>query len=408
MALVNEHFLKLSDKYLFAEVAKRVNAFKVAHPQAQLIDLGSSDVFQSLCPAVIEAMHKAVDQMALPEAYDDNGAEQGYNFLREAIVRNEYLPRGVHIEPSEIFINDGEKSDIANIQELVGLDNTIAVTDPAFPVYLDSNVMVGRACTVSGSPCSDVQYIRCTRENGFKPQLPSAPVDIIYLCNPNNPTGSLLTRDELRKWVNYALKNDALIFYDAAYEPYIQDADVPHTIYEIKGARHVAVEFRSYTRTAGLMSVRCGYTVVPMALTAAMTATKDRIGMNRLWLRRQNTKSNGTSYVSQRAAEVLYSEEGRRQVKEKIDYYMANARIMRERLLAAGHRLTGGDNVPFLWLATPEGTSSWDYFRHILYNAHVVCTPGIGFGPSGEGYVRLVAFASREDCEAAVESILRS
>ncbi|MBO5192570.1 MAG: LL-diaminopimelate aminotransferase [Bacteroides sp.] len=407
MALVNEHFQKLSDKFLFAEIAKRMNACKVSHPKSCFIDLGAGDVSQPLCPAVVEAMHKAVDELGRGESFKGYGPEQGYKFLREAIVKHDYLPRGVHIDPSEIFISDGVKSDIGNIQELVRWDNSIAVPDPAYPVYIDSNAMIGRAGVMTGDTWSNVTYLKCTRETDFKPQLPSSPVDIIYLCYPNNPTGTVLTKDELRKWVNYAIRNDALIFFDAAYEAYIQDPAIPRSIYEIKGARQVAIEFRSYSKTAGFTGVRCGYTVVPKALTAVSVATRERISLNKLWLRRQTTKFNGASYVSQRAAEAIYSPEGQQQIASIIQYYMDNARMMSERLKAGGHKLTGGVHSPYLWVEIPKGYDSWDYFNHLLYNANVVCAPGVGFGPSGEGYVRLTALARREDCLQGVEQILR-
>lgn len=407
MTLVNEHFLKLSDKFLFAEIKKRVNAFKLSHPNTGVIDLCVSDVSLPLCPVVVEAMHNAVDELGRRETFRGYGPEQGYLFLREAIAKHDYLPRGVHIDPSEIFISDGVKTDIGNIQELVSWDNTIGVIDPAYPVYLDSNAMIGRAGLLSDDTWSDVVYIKCTSANGFKPKLPATPVDIIYMCCPNNPTGTVLTREELRQWVNYALKNDVLIFYDAAYESYIQDPDIPHSIYEIKGARQVAIEFRSYSKTAGFTGVRCGYTVVPKALTAACVTTGERISLNKLWLRRQTTKFNGASYISQRAAEAIYSPEGKQQVKEMVRYYIDNATMMRERLLAAGYTVYGGINSPYLWVSIPEGSDSWDYFSHLLYNANVVCAPGVGFGPGGEGYIRLTALARREDCERGVERMMR-
>ena len=327
MALVNEHFLKLPNNYLFADIAKKVNAFKVSHPTARVISPAIGDVTQPLCPAVIEAMHKAVDEMANKETFRGYGPEQGYQFLREAIVKNDFLPRGIHLDPSEIFVNDGAKSDTGNIQELVRWDNSIGVTDPIYPVYIDSNVMIGRAGVVENGKWSNVVYMPCSAENNFTPLLPDKRVDIIYLCYPNNPTGTVITKDELRKWVNYAIKNDTLIFYDAAYEAYIQDPDIPHSIYEIKGARKVAVEFHSYSKTAGFTGIRCGYTVVPKELTAA-TLAGDRVELNHLWNRRQCTKFNGTSYISQCAAAAIYTPEGKQQVKETIDYYMTNAKIM--------------------------------------------------------------------------------
>ncbi len=406
MALVNEHFLKLPNNYLFADIAKKVNAFKVSHPHAEVISLGIGDVTQPLCPAVIEAMHKAVDEMGRKETFRGYGPEQGYAFLREAIVKNDYLPRGIHLDPSEVFVNDGAKSDTGNIQELVRWDNSIGVTDPIYPVYIDSNVMIGRAGVLRDGKWSNVVYMPCTEENNFVPQLPDRRVDIIYLCYPNNPTGTVISKDELRKWVNYAIKNDTLIFYDAAYEAYIREEGIPHSIYEIKGARKVAIEFRSYSKTAGFTGVRCGYTVVPKELTAS-TLGGERVALNPLWNRRQCTKFNGTSYVSQRAAEAVYSPEGREQVKAVIDYYMENARIMTQTLTSLGLRVYGGKNAPYLWVKTPDGLGSERFFEQMLYNAHVVCTPGVGFGPSGEGYVRLTAFGDRADCEEAMERLAK-
>lgn len=405
MSLVNEYFLRLPGSYLFADIAAKVNAFRVQHPGERVISLGIGDVTQPLCPAVTEAMHKAVDEMGSPEGFHGYGPEQGYQWLREAIVKNDFLSRGIHLDPSEIFVNDGAKSDTGNIQELVRWDNSIGVTDPIYPVYIDSNVMIGRAGTFDGGRWSNVTYMPCTAENGFCPQIPDKRVDVIYLCYPNNPTGTVITKDQLRAWVNYALRNDTLIFYDAAYEAYIQDETIPHSIYEIKGARKVAIEFRSYSKTAGFTGVRCGYTVVPKELTASTLDGSRRVSLNQLWFRRQCTKFNGTSYISQRAAEATYSPEGKAQVRKVIDYYMGNARLMRETMEGLGLEVYGGRNAPYLWVKAPDGYGSWKYFEHLLYKAHVVCTPGVGFGPSGEGYVRFTAFGKREDCEEAMERI---
>ena len=405
MALVNEHFLKLPNNYLFADIAKKVNAFKVSHPKADVISLGIGDVTQPLCPAVLEAMHKAVDEMASKDTFRGYGPEQGYQFLREAIVKNDFVARGIHLDPSEIFVNDGAKSDTGNFQELVRWDNSIGVTDPIYPVYIDSNVMIGRAGELDeDGKWSNVTYMPCTAENGFNPELPDKRVDVIYLCYPNNPTGTVITRDELRKWVNYAIKNDALIFYDAAYEAYIQDEDIPHSIYEIKGARKVAVEFHSFSKTAGFTGIRCGYTVVPKELTVA-TLTGERIPLNHLWNRRQCTKFNGTSYISQRAAEAIYTPEGKEQVRATIDYYMNNARTMYNTLTDLGLEVYGGRNAPYIWVKTPNDMGSWKFFEQMLYEAHVVCTPGVGFGPSGEGYIRLTAFGDADDCKEAMERL---
>ena len=405
MALVNEHFLKLPNNYLFADIAKKVNAFKVSHPKADVISLGIGDVTQPLCPAVIEAMHKAVDEMASKDTFRGYGPEQGYQFLRDAIVKNDFVARGIHLEASEIFVNDGAKSDTGNFQELVRWDNSIGVTDPIYPVYIDSNVMIGRAGELGeDGKWSNVTYMPCSAENNFTPALPDKRVDVIYLCYPNNPTGTVITRDELRKWVNYAIKNDALIFYDAAYEAYIQDEDIPHSIYEIKGARKVAVEFHSFSKTAGFTGIRCGYTVVPKELTVA-TLTGERIPLNHLWNRRQCTKFNGTSYISQRAAEAIYTPEGKEQIKATIDYYMNNARTMYNTLTELGLEVYGGRNAPYIWVKTPNDMGSWKFFEQMLYEAHVVCTPGVGFGPNGEGYIRLTAFGDADDCKEAMERL---
>lgn len=405
MALVNDHFLKLSNNYLFADIAKKVTAFKVTHPKADVISLGIGDVTQPLCPAVIEAMHKATDEMATSRGFRGYGPEQGYDFLREAILKNDFLPRGIHLDIDEIFVNDGAKSDTGNIQELIRWDNSIAVTDPIYPVYIDSNVMIGRAGVQEEGRWSNVTYLPCTSENGFVPDLPEQRVDVIYLCYPNNPTGTVISKQELRKWVNYALKNDTLIFYDAAYQAFITDPDVPHSIYEIRGARKCAIEFHSYSKTAGFTGVRCGYTIVPKDLTAS-TLTGERIHLNPLWLRRQSTKFNGTSYISQRAAEAIYTPEGRQQVQKTIDYYMQNAHKMLSALRSVGYEVYGGENAPYIWMKTPHGSSSWQFFMDLLYGANVVCTPGVGFGPSGEGYVRFTAFGNHEQTEEALQRIM--
>lgn len=407
MALINDHYLKLTKNYLFADIAKKVNAFKVSHPRSEVISLGIGDVTQPLCPAVTEAMHKAVDDLATKERFHGYGPEQGYMWLREAIVKNDFLPRGVHIDPSEVFINDGAKSDTGNIGELVRWDNSIGVTDPIYPVYIDSNVMIGRAGVMKDGQWSNVTYIPCSEANNFVPQIPDRRVDIIYLCYPNNPTGTVITKEELKKWVNYALKNDTLIFYDAAYEAYIQDESIPHSIYEIKGARKVAIEFHSYSKTAGFTGVRCGYTVVPKELTATTIDGSERLPLNPMWLRRQSTKFNGTSYISQRAAEAIYTPEGKRQVKATIGYYMDNALMMRNALTRLGLKVYGGENAPYLWVKTPGNTDSWKFFEQMLYGAQVVCTPGVGFGPSGEGFVRLTSFGERDNCEEALHRIGR-
>ena len=404
MALVNEHFLKLPNNYLFSDIAKKVNAFKVSHPKTDLIRLGIGDVTRPLPQASIEAMHKAVDELANKETFHGYGPEQGYDFLIDAVIRNDYAPRGVYLEPGEVFISDGAKSDTGNIGDILRHDNSIGVTDPIYPVYIDSNVMCGRAGILEDGRWSNVVYLPCLSENNFVPEIPDRRIDILYLCYPNNPTGTVISKAELKKWVNYALENDTLILYDAAYEAYIQDPDIPHSIYEIKGAKKVAIEFRSFSKTAGFTGVRCGYTVVPKELTAA-TLEGERIPLNRMWNRRQCTKFNGTSYITQRGAEAIYTPEGKKQVKAIIQYYMANARIVKEALESTGLKVFGGENAPYLWVKTPGEVNSWKFFEQMLYEANVVGTPGVGFGPSGEGYIRLTAFGERADCEEAMKRI---
>ena len=404
MALVNEHFLKLQSNYLFSDIAKKVNSFKITHPKQKIIRMGIGDVTQPLAPAVIEAMHKAVDEMASKETFHGYGPEQGYPFLIDAIIKNDYESIGVSLEPSEVFISDGAKSDCGNIGDLLRHDNSIGVTDPVYPVYIDSNVMSGRTGTWENGIWSDVVYIPCTAENQFVPELPSRRVDIIYLCYPNNPTGTTLTKEELKKWVNYALANDAIIMYDSAYEAYIQDPTIPHSIYEIKGAKKVAIEFRSFSKTAGFTGVRCGYTVIPKEVSAT-TLKGERVFLNKLWHRRQCTKFNGTSYITQRGAEAVYSPEGKKQIRQTINYYMKNAKLMKEGLEACGLQVYGGTNAPYLWVKTPDGLSSWKFFEKLLYEVFIVSTPGVGFGPSGEGYLRLTAFGDHDDTIEAIQRI---
>ena len=406
MALINEHFLKLQNSYLFSDIAKKVNTFKVTHPKEKIIRMGIGDVTQPLAPAVIEAMHKAVDEMAHKETFHGYGPEQGYSFLIDTIIKHDYASRGVTIEPGEVFISDGAKSDCGNIGDILRHDNSIGVTDPVYPVYIDANVMSGRTGTLVDDRWSDIVYIPCTAENNFIPSLPSRRVDIIYLCYPNNPTGTTLSKEELKKWVNYALANDAIIMYDSAYEAYIQDPAIPHSIYEIKGAKKVAIEFRSFSKTAGFTGVRCGYTIVPKELEG-YTLDGRKAFLNKLWNRRQCTKFNGTSYITQRGAEAIYTPEGKTQIKATIDYYMTNARIMKEGLTKSGLTVYGGDNAPYLWVKAPNGLTSWKFFDKLLYEARVVGTPGVGFGPSGEGYLRLTAFGDRDDTVEGVERIRR-
>lgn len=404
MAHVNENFLKLPGSYLFSDIAKKVKAYQESHPDKRLIRLGIGDVTRPLPQASIEAMHRAVDEMENKSTFHGYGPEQGYDFLIDTIIKNDFEPRGIELSSSEVFISDGAKSDTGNIGDILGLDNKVAVTDPVYPVYVDSNVMGGRAGQLNGKQWSDITYMPCTTENNFIPSIPSNRIDVIYLCYPNNPTGTTLTKAELKKWVDYALSHDALILFDAAYEAYIREDDIPHSIFEIEGAKRCAIEFRSFSKTAGFTGVRCGYTVIPKEVTAT-TATGERVALNALWNRRQCTKFNGTSYITQRGAEAIYSKEGKQQVRETIDYYMENARIMREGLTAAGIQVFGGKNAPYLWVKTPEGFTSWQFFDHLLNEANIVSTPGVGFGPSGEGYLRLTAFGQREDCIEAIQRI---
>ena len=404
MAHVNENFLKLPGSYLFSDIAKKVKAYQESHPDKRLIRLGIGDVTRPLPQASIEAMHRAVDEMANKSTFHGYGPEQGYDFLIDTIIKNDFEPRGIELSSSEVFISDGAKSDTGNIGDILGLDNKVAVTDPVYPVYVDSNVMGGRAGQLNGKQWSDITYMPCTAENNFIPSIPSNRIDVIYLCYPNNPTGTTLTKAELKKWVDYALSHDALILFDAAYEAYIREDDIPHSIFEIEGAKRCAIEFRSFSKTAGFTGVRCGYTVIPKEVTAT-TATGERVALNALWNRRQCTKFNGTSYITQRGAKAIYSKEGKQQVRETIDYYMENARIMREGLTAAGIQVFGGKNAPYLWVKTPEGFTSWQFFDHLLNEANIVSTPGVGFGPSGEGYLRLTAFGQREDCIEAIQRI---
>ena len=405
MAYINDNYLRLPGSYLFAEIARRVAAFKEAHPEADIIRLGIGDVTQPLPQACIDAMHKAVDEMARAETFRGYGPEQGYDFLIEKIIDHNYTSRGISIAKDEIFVSDGSKSDCGNIQEIFGTNNTVAITDPVYPVYLDTNVMAGRTGELQENGMfAGVTYMPCTAENNFAPALPKERVDMIYLCCPNNPTGTTLSRDELKKWVDYARANDSVILFDSAYAAYITENDVPRSIYEIEGARDVAIEFRSFSKTAGFTGTRCGYTVIPKTVTGK-AADGSRHEFNKLWNRRHTTKFNGTAYIVQRGAEAVYSAEGQQQVKELVAYYMENARIIREGLQAAGIEAFGGVNAPYIWLKTPHGMSSWDFFDKLLKDVNIVGTPGAGFGPSGEGYFRLTSFGDRENTLRAVERI---
>jgi LL-diaminopimelate aminotransferase len=405
MARINEHYQQLRASYLFSEIARRVRAFEAAHPGARVIRLGIGDVTQPLPPAVVQALHAAVDEMARAETFRGYGPEAGYEFLTEAIARHDYAARGATVAPDEIFVSDGAKSDTGNIQEIFAADAVIALTDPVYPAYLDTNVMAGRAGAVGpDGRYRRVVYLPCTAETGFAPPLPERPVDLVYLCFPNNPTGAVLTRPQLERWVDWARRHEAVILYDAAYEAYIRDPEIPRSIYEVPGAREVAIEFRSFSKTAGFTGTRCAFTVVPKDVRGR-TAAGEAVPLHGLWFRRQATKFNGVPYVIQRGAAAVYTEEGQRQVHALVDHYMANARIIRTGLEAAGLTVHGGRNAPYLWLRAPAGLDSWAFFDRLLGEAHVVGTPGAGFGPSGEGYLRLTAFGQRAQTEEAVERI---
>lgn len=406
--MINKNFLKLQNSYLFSDIARKVKTFKAEHPEQNVISLGIGDVTQPLPQACIEAMHKAVDEMAHSETFRGYGPEQGYEFLRQAIIDNDYLPRGVQLELDEVFVSDGAKSDCGNIGDILSTSCSVGVTDPVYPVYVDSNVMAGRAGELINGRWTGITFLPVSAENHFVPALPDSHIDIIYLCYPNNPTGTILNREQLQAWVEYALREESLILYDAAYEAYIQHDDIPHTIYEIPGAKRCAVELRSYSKTAGFTGIRCGYTIVPKELTFSIldtlsSADEQPVSLNALWNRRQCTKFNGCSYITQRAAEAIYSPEGKAQVRRTVAYYMNNARMMREELTAMGYEVFGGTDAPYIWLRTPEGVTSWQMFDRLLHEAAVVTTPGVGFGPSGEGYIRLTAFGRYEDCQEALK-----
>lgn len=405
MAYINENYLKLKAGYLFPEIGRRVKAYQDAKPAAKIIRMGIGDVTEPLPAAVVQAMHQAVDEMARRDTFRGYGPEQGYDFLREAIARHDFAARGCEIAADEIFVSDGSKCDCGNILEILGQGNTIAVTDPVYPVYVDTNVMAGNTGPAKdGAEYSGLVYLRSTEANGFSPELPKQKVDVIYLCSPNNPTGTVISRPRLTEWVDYARANGSIILYDAAYEAYISDPSVPHSIYEIPGAREVAIEFRSFSKTAGFTGVRAAYTVVPRVLMGK-TRSGEKVDLHRLWHRRHTTRFNGISYIVQRGCEAIYSGAGRQQIAQLVEHYMTNAKIIREKLSAIGMKVFGGVNAPYVWLKTPGNLTSWDFFDKLLKEAHVVCTPGSGFGSCGEGYVRLSAFNSRENAEEAMRRI---
>ena len=403
MIRINDNFLLLPESYLFSEVARRVKIFQEENPDVKVIRMGIGDVTRPLCKAAIDAMHKAVDDEADTATFHGYGPEQGYAFLRDKIADFDYHKLGIDISPDEIFIGDGAKSDLGNFFDILAQKNTVAVTDPVYPVYVDTNVMGGRGGKRSGEHHEGIMYIPINKTNDYVPQLPKQRPDVIYLCSPNNPTGTAMTRDELQKWVAYAKEEGSLILFDSAYESFIHSENVPHSIYEIEGAKEVAVEFRSFSKTAGFTGVRCGYTVVPFALKG-LDSEGNEVSLNRLWNRRQCTKFNGASYISQRAAEAIYTPEGRSQIDETIEYYMENARLMRESLTEIGYEVIGGVDSPYIWLKTPKGMTSWEFFDHLLKTHGIVGTPGSGFGAEGEGYLRLTAFNTHE---ATKEAMLR-
>jgi len=406
MITINENFLKLQSGYLFPEIGRRKRAFQQANPNVRIISMGIGDVTQPLVPAVVKAMHQAVEQMGRKETfhgYDDGGV--GYEFLRQAIRDNDYRPRGVDVDLDEIFISDGAKCDTGNMQEIFGLDNVVAVLDPVYPVYVDTNVMAGRTGPAAGpGRYEGIVYIPCTEENGFVPQPPEQKVDMIYLCFPNNPTGAVATKDQLAQWVEYASRNKAVIFFDAAYEAFITEPGIPHSIYEVEGAKEVAIEFRSFSKTAGFTGVRCAYAVVPKQLKA-YTRDGTAVQVNPIWNRRHCTKFNGVSYITQVGAAAVYSPEGKQQIRCIIELYMGNAEKIRRTLTDIGYTVYGGRNAPYIWVKTPNAMSSWDFFDLLLTKAHVLGTPGSGFGAAGEGFLRLTAFADPSDVEEALDRI---
>jgi len=390
MIRTNTNYTRLSHRYLFAEIAQQVNAYKAEHPEADIIRLGIGDVTRPLPPAAIQAMHRAVDECADGTTFRGYGPEQGYDFLIDAIIQHDFQPRGIQLDRTEVFISDGAKSDTGNIGDILATDNIVGITDPVYPVYVDTNIMAGRT----------IKYIPCHADNGFTGDIPSEHLDIIYLCYPNNPTGAVITKEKLTEWVRYALREKALILYDSAYEAFIQDDSLPHSIYEIEGAKQCAIEFQSFSKTAGFTGIRCGYTIIPKELKGA-----DGTSLNALWNRRQCSKFNGASYISQRGAEAIFTPEGQQQVRTTIQHYMKNAQLIRESLAFLGLTVYGGEHSPYIWVSTPDGEDSWHFFHRLLTDANVVVTPGEGFGHHGEGYVRITAFGTWENSLAAMERI---
>ena len=402
MAAINENFLKLQAGYLFPEIGRRVREYKAENPKADIISMGIGDVTEPLPPACIEAMHRAADEMSRPETFRGYGPEQGYDFLIDAIIKNDFQSRGVQLDKDEVFISDGAKCDTGNIQEIFGIDNIVAVTDPVYPVYVDTNVMAGRTGQADKNGQFDrIVYMPCTAQNNFVPELPRQKVDLIYLCYPNNPTGAVATKEQLKKWVDYAREHKSIILFDAAYEAYITGVEIPHSIYQIDGAKDVAIEFRSFSKTAGFTGVRCAFTVIPKQLKA-YTKSGRAVAVNPVWLRRHCTKFNGASYISQATAAAIYTEKGKKQCRQIIEVYLNNASCIRDSLIHLDYAVFGGINAPYIWVKTPEGLTSWQFFDVLLRQANVVCTPGSGFGPAGEGYFRLTAFAKPENVKEAM------
>lgn len=406
MSYINENFLNLQESYLFSTIAKKVAKYVENNPNKNIIKLGIGDVTRPIVPACVEAMHKAIDEMGTANGFKGYGPEQGYEFLREAIVENDYQRRGIDIKKDEIFISDGAKCDCGNIVDIFSEDNKVAITDPVYPVYLDTNVMSGRSgkFNAKASKYENIIYLPITEENDFKPELPKEKVDMIYLCFPNNPTGTVLSKEELKKWVDYASKNNSIILYDSAYEAFITEENIPHSIYEIEGAKDVAIEFKSFSKNAGFTGVRCAYVVIPKELKGFSKDGKE-CGINKLWNRRTCTKFNGVSYIVQRGAEATFSERGKEEIKENINYYMENTKIIKQGLEEAGFKVYGGVNSPYVWLKVPKNISSWEFFDKLLEEVNIVGTPGSGFGPSGEGYFRLTAFGTRENTIEAMKRI---
>lgn len=401
MVQLNENYAKLPGSYLFSDIAHRTAAFSEAHPEVKLIKMGIGDVTRPLVPVVIEAMEEAVGDLSRPETFKGYGPEQGYDFLREAIAQNDFKARGVNIQPDEIFVSDGAKSDCGNIGDIFGPDNVVAVCDPVYPVYVDTNAMAGRAgdWDEATQSWSKIHYMPTTAENDFFPAIPEGTVDLIYLCSPNNPTGTVLNKEQLKQWVDYANAHGSVILFDAAYERFIVEEGIPHSIYEVPGAETCAIEFRSFSKTAGFTGARCGYTVVPKALE------RDGQSLNALWLRRQTTKFNGASYVIQKGAAAIYTPEGEKQIEETLDYYRANAKVIKDALTEAGLQVFGAVNSPYAWVKTPDGIGSWEFFTLLLENCGVITTPGAGFGPAGEGYIRFTAFGDTDQTREAMERI---